>query len=166
MTGPGWELDVPSEDDWELVRDLRIAALRDSPEAFLESVASAEARDEAGWRARVSADPGRRSLIARDDAGRWLGSMTIVTTEDRVWLVGAWVAPDHRGTGVAEALLRAQLEWARAALGADRLWLHVTEGNDRARRLYERVGFRATGVVDRFEGYDGDSNEMVILLAR
>ena len=71
-----------------------------------------------------------------------------------------------RAPHLAEALLLAQLEWARAALGTDRVWLHVTEGNDRARRLYERVGFRATGVVDRFEGYDGDSNEMVILLAR
>ena len=166
MTGSEWELHVPTEDDWARVRDLGIAALRDSPEAFLESVQSAESRDEAGWRARVGPDPGRRSLIARDAAGRWLGSMTIVTMEGRVWLVGAWVAPAHRGTGVAEALLLAQLEWARAALGTDRVWLHVTEGNDRARRLYERVGFRATGVVDRFEGYDGDSNEMVILLAR
>ena len=54
------------------------------------------------------------------------------------------MAPEARGQGVACALLDAALEWARGR-GARAMQLGVVCGNDAARRLYERAGFRDIG---------------------
>jgi GNAT superfamily N-acetyltransferase len=53
-----------------------------------------------------------------------------------------YVAPSHWGRGFGYALLR-DAEEALAATGRRDLALWVLEGNDRARRFYERAGWRA-----------------------
>jgi GNAT superfamily N-acetyltransferase len=55
-----------------------------------------------------------------------------------------WVAPQARGSGVAAALLREAIAWARS-IGAQRVRLGVVCGNDAAARLYRRTGFRDVG---------------------
>ena len=51
--------------------------------------------------------------------------------------------PDLRGSGVGSALIRgSQLEAGRQGHG---MYLHVATHNTAARRLYERLGFRADG---------------------
>ena len=50
------------------------------------------------------------------------------------------VDPAAEGRGVARALVAAGEEWARAR-GFDRITLNVFDGNSRARRLYERLGY-------------------------
>ncbi|GAA5023935.1 hypothetical protein GCM10023258_15630 [Terrabacter aeriphilus] len=59
--------------------------------------------------------------------------------------MGMWVDPTSRGQGLGARILEQLLA------GADRegrpVVLHVTQGNDRARRLYLGHGFEATGEV-------------------
>jgi ribosomal protein S18 acetylase RimI-like enzyme len=55
-----------------------------------------------------------------------------------------WVDPGHRGTGVAPRLVDAVVGWATDD-GARVVSLWVSDGNARARRLYERLGFAGTG---------------------
>lgn len=154
----------PRPDDWAAYRALRLRALQDAPLAFLEKLPAAEARGEADWRDRLAPRDTRRVLAARS-GDAWLGSM-IVNTDDRVdaWLVAVWVAPEARGTGLAERMLRDQIAWARDGLGARRLLLHVGGTNARARALYERVGFRATGQVDHFPDHPEDEHVLELAL--
>ena len=57
-----------------------------------------------------------------------------------------YVAPDRRGTGVADALLDAVVAQARSqTLPLDRMVLDVDENNDRARAFYRRHGFESWG---------------------
>lgn len=57
-----------------------------------------------------------------------------------------FVRPEHRGTGVADDLMAAALEAARAQdLPLDRMVLDVDRGNERARAFYERHGFAHWG---------------------
>jgi len=57
-----------------------------------------------------------------------------------------FVAPDYRGTGVADALMNAAVESARAQdLPLDRMVLDVDRENDRAQAFYERYGFEHWG---------------------
>lgn len=55
-----------------------------------------------------------------------------------------YVASTHRGTGVAARLL-ARAEQLVAAGGHPEAWLAVAAGNARARRFYERNGWRDAG---------------------
>jgi len=55
-----------------------------------------------------------------------------------------WVADDHRGTSVAAELVEAICGWTRLQ-GAKLVTLWVADGNPRARRFYERLGFHSTG---------------------
>ncbi|WP_413804499.1 GNAT family N-acetyltransferase [Streptomyces sp. OE57] len=51
--------------------------------------------------------------------------------------------PAHRRQGITTAILHAGARWA-AARGAEKLYLRVMDDNHSARRLYGRVGFRAS----------------------
>lgn len=56
-----------------------------------------------------------------------------------------YVVPDHRSSGIGNALFEAFQEWARKK-GADGLSLQVAAGNARARKFYEELGFREVSV--------------------
>ena len=129
-------------EDWEELRDLRLRALEDSPDAFLSTLAEAQARTDDEWR-----EWGSGGVIFVDDA---FGGMAggFVTDDGDAMLWGMWVAPERRGSELAEALARAVIEWARAE-GVPRVVLWVVIGNAPAERFYERLGFRPTGVTAR-----------------
>ncbi|MEA3040456.1 MAG: hypothetical protein QOE79_2969 [Sphingomonadales bacterium] len=86
-------------------------------------------------------------LIALDDDGAAIGFATIFWT----WSTNAatrlgtmndlYVAPAGRGTGTAEALIRACVERCRER-GAARLEWQTALDNHRAQAVYERVGAR------------------------
>ncbi|WP_229925859.1 GNAT family N-acetyltransferase [Streptomyces longispororuber] len=82
-------------------------------------------------------------------AGRIAGFVMVV--DDEVEQV--YVAADHRGTGVAPALL-AEAERVVAAKGHRRAWLAVVDGNARARRFYERNGWRDEGLFEYLAASD------------
>ena len=54
------------------------------------------------------------------------------------------VSPPHRRARIAARLVDAVIGWARET-DAKSVELWVTQGNDAAARLYEDLGFRATG---------------------
>lgn len=65
--------------------------------------------------------------------------------DNRRFLIdGLAVAEDCRGRGIGSALIAALATMAREG-GYDRIRLDVADHNIRARALYERLGFRATG---------------------
>ena len=99
--------------------------------------------DAAALRAIVDADA-CHLLLARDDDGTVLGSMTLVVfaipTGVRAWIEDVVVDADARGRGVGEALNRQALELARS-LGAKTVDLTSRPSREAANRLYQRMGF-------------------------
>ena len=63
-----------------------------------------------------------------------------------------FVDPDYRSRGAGRQLLQSCRNWARER-GADGVSLQVAAGNSRARKLYEKLGFREISVyeVSEFE---------------
>jgi RimJ/RimL family protein N-acetyltransferase len=134
---------------WRTYRDVRLAALIDSPRAFWVQYADAARRTDDEWRARcASPDP---IWLAHDD-GRPVGTVGVWHAPDQpaaeVHLVGMWVASVARGTETATRLVGTALTYA-AASGRRRVVLDVAHENARARAFYGRMGFRPTGQVGR-----------------
>lgn len=138
------QVQVVGSDDWEVWRALRLQALSEAPYAFSSTLAEWEGAPEARWRDRLSMPAGRCVVAALD--GRPVGMASGVPGDEpaTVELVSMYVAPEGRGRGVADALVRGVEEWA-LEVGADRLCLGVRATNDRARRMYERYGLVVTG---------------------
>ncbi|WP_327132662.1 GNAT family N-acetyltransferase [Streptomyces sp. NBC_01343] len=154
-------------DEWEKVKELRITALNDpaAPVAFLETLEQARARPDEFWQDRAKgASHGRhaRQFVAEAPDGQWAGSVTVLVEkagaidfferaieQTQGHLVGVFVRPEQRGTGLTEGLFAAALEWAWSLEGPalERVRLFVHEENARAAAFYRRFGFRATGEV-------------------
>ena len=159
------------EDDWPLLRDVRLEMLRDSPLAYLETLADAEPRTEAEWRFRSnrgSTGPTELALAAEDQQGpdRWVGYLAcFVDSPGQGHVVSVYVAPGQRGTGLAGRMLDGVVDWARGEAGLDRLHLFVHEHNPRAQAFYRRYGFTETGGTMPYDLAPGQVEiEMAMLL--
>lgn len=129
-------------DEWQIDRELRLAALAESPNAFSSTLEAEERVSDEEWRERLEH---RIRFAARLDGVDVAAAGLILTESDTTAvLVGMWVMPPARGQGVGDALVKAALDWARDA-GATAVHLWVTGGNSPAERLYARNGFVRTG---------------------
>ena len=154
-TQPSFILQAITEADWAESRALRLEMIADTPHAYLETLADAEARTDDEWRARAARNtlPGSTGLAAvateGERAGHWIGTMSAYLPEggEGALLVGVYVTPSWRGVaaGVSDALLTGIEEWA--AQHGDVLTLEVHQDSIAARRFYKRRGFEETGRV-------------------
>ncbi len=150
-----WRVVRVGEDTWSTYRDVRLAMLRETPRAYGSTYAEAAGRTDAEWRAfalgawlwlAYAGEPADGGDVALGGA---VGAVGMYPDPDlpagSTYLVGMWVHPDHRGRGVADALVD---ELVRTATGEgfDRLVLDVADENTRAVACYRRLGFRPTGV--------------------
>jgi RimJ/RimL family protein N-acetyltransferase len=130
---------------WKLLRELRLAALVDSPDAFGQSYEDAVRQPESDWRqtAEAASRGDRRAwFIGRDDAGQAVGIVQARRRPpDDCLLFSMWVAPAARRSGAGRALVQAVEDWGQT-WGATRVVLWVIAGNEPAMRFYDRIGFR------------------------
>jgi ribosomal protein S18 acetylase RimI-like enzyme len=119
----------------ETVKPLRLRALREDPDSFGSTLEREQDRPDADWHIWVN-----DSLIAFDgDTPVGMGNVKVEA--ERATIFGMWVAPEARGKGVGELLLRALIERA----GNRPITLCVAQDAHAARRLYERLGFEPDG---------------------
>ncbi|MGA8037474.1 MAG: GNAT family N-acetyltransferase [Candidatus Acidiferrales bacterium] len=129
--------------DEALLRELRIAALTDSPRAFSSTLDRELARTTEDWKKWFA--PGVTFVLEADGQARGLvAGMRDAKDAAVVQLMSMWVHPGLRGMGAAARLVASVQGWAEE-LGATQLRLDVVENNVRAQRCYERAGFRVTG---------------------
>ncbi|MHB8587998.1 MAG: GNAT family N-acetyltransferase [Candidatus Dormibacteraceae bacterium] len=131
-------------DDWQVFREVRLAALREAPYAFGSTYEAEVGAGEESWRKRLV---DRVRFVAEVD-GRVVGTVGAGTGEfsGTAALTALWVDPGFRSRGVGTALVEAVVDWAKSH-GFNQVLLWVTEINDKAERLYQRHGFARTGRV-------------------
>ena len=132
--------------DWAALRQLRLRALADAPDAFASTLAAEEALLDEVWRQRAEGGPSSANFIACE-GGVDVGLAAVFAEPDapgRMHLVSMWVDPGYRRRGVGRALVDQAVRWA-VERRAREVILWVADLNSAARRLYERVGFRPTG---------------------
>ena len=95
------------EDDWEQFRAIRLAALTESPEAFVASAEQEEAFDQDLWRERMR----RSTRFVAEQGDAPVGVVSLGESGDEEGRVaeifGLWVHPVARGSGVATKLVEA-----------------------------------------------------------
>ncbi|SEE73613.1 L-amino acid N-acyltransferase YncA [Streptomyces sp. 3213] len=124
------------------------------PQPFLDALSAKD--DAERRRARFAQDDGSVvSLVASrgEEIVGWAAFGPYRDGEIRTGeaeLYAIYLDPRHLNTGAGRALMQEALRRC-AALGHDRVYLWVVRGNARARRFYERAGFRADGAEEPYE---------------
>jgi GNAT superfamily N-acetyltransferase len=142
-------------DDWQIWRDVRLAALAEAPNAFASSLVKEQGYDEAAWRDWLHPDRGMKAVACADTAA--VGLVGAWVPEDRhgaVELYSMWVQRSWRGRGVGDLLVTEVINWAREH-NHKRVDLWIVDDNPTAGRLYQRHGFRAT---DEYQPYPNNPN--------
>lgn len=142
-----------AEDDWQILREVRLRALREAPQSFYETYGDAVTLTEADWRSRLRAAD-KVSLLAESDArpaGMVIGAPAGPDERDpdAALMLSMWVDPEFRGRRVADALTAELVVWSREH-GYKRLLLWVYDAAPRAAAFYRRAGFEPTGRVETF----------------
>ncbi len=153
MTEPqrGVRLVRVDEQNWRVYRAVRLEMLLDAPRAFGATHTQVAARTDADWLHRLRGGPLWLALDGSATGARpsdVLGSVGMYWPVEQVTaqacLIGMWVRPSARGTGIGEALVAAVLDEATVR-GVRRLTLEVATENRPAQALYRRLGFAPTG---------------------
>lgn len=146
-------------DDCPRVAEIRVRGWQSAykgliPQSYLDGLSVAE--DAARRRSNLEqGDGGIVHLVAERDGvvAGWACHGPHRDGEVRsgeVELYAIYVHPDLLGRGVGRALLRESADRCAAA-GHERMLLWVLKDNVRARRFYERAGFRPDGAEEPFE---------------
>ncbi|MFF3753841.1 GNAT family N-acetyltransferase [Streptomyces sp. NPDC002018] len=174
-------------EEWAKVKEIRLDALQDpaAPVAFLETYEQGLAHPDLFWQQRaagVSPRFGTSSgqFIAEAPDGSWSGSVVVLIeaagssdffgstiAQAQGHLVGVYVRPEHRGSGLLGALVAEALDWAwtREEPRLSRVRLYVHEANPRAQAAYRKLGFVPTGTVIPFE-HDPLAKEVEMAIKR
>ncbi len=141
------EIRAARPDEWPRVRDLRLRALADAPDAFGSLLETERGYGEGDWHGWIDGwDGSVNHLVVAIDDGAWLG-MAVGSHEDgtdHIHVYGMWVEPSSRRRSLGSALVEAVFGWARGR-GVARVELGVTESNPGAVAFYRRLGFEDTG---------------------
>jgi ribosomal protein S18 acetylase RimI-like enzyme len=151
--------------DWQQVKELCLDALRDPVAgiAFLDTYDNAAVQSDEFWQGRAAGFWGAviaQQFIAERADGSWDGSVTVLIERagrgdvlgrpvdtDQAHLVGVFVRPEQRGTGLARALFDAAIAFARELdepkVSLVRLYVH--QDNQRAEAFYRKIGFSRSG---------------------
>ncbi|RJQ86500.1 MAG: GNAT family N-acetyltransferase [Desulfobacteraceae bacterium] len=133
-------------EDWQVVKSVRLAALSEAPYAFLETLAAVSARSDSAWREQTRANAqGQTSTCAlaflnNNPIGMAVGLFDPHRPKTAK-LAAMWVAPEARGSGIADRLVDFIGRWAQAKSAAV-LHAHVAGQNPRAIAFYRKYGFR------------------------
>lgn len=113
-------------------------------ERLTPQLSSSSSAPSAEVLAEIAASPATHLLVARDDDGSIVGSLTLVLfripTGMRAWIEDVVVDGDARGQGVGEALNRFAIDTA-IGQGARSVDLTSRPSREAANRLYQRLGF-------------------------
>ena len=138
----GAEIKQLSADDWQVLRDVRLAAFLDAPECLGDRYEDEKTGNEERWRTFLQERPRFVALVEDRPVGmisvgegQWSGTAAVT---------GLWVDPRFRCRGIGDTLVVTALEWARDK-DLRQVFLRVNEGCDAAERLYRDHGFQPTG---------------------
>ena len=162
-----WTIRPLTAADLPAFRAVRLDALRLHPRAYGSSYEEEIGYTLDDFAARWPVAPG--VMLGGFVADRLVGITGLqvlprVKQRHKGFIYTVYVDRAFRGRGLAAELVEAAITTARA-VGLRFVWLTVAIGNDCARRIYDRLGFRTFGVERRGLLVDGDfvDEEMMML---
>lgn len=148
----------------DLLRQVRLDALRDTPEAFGATYDIESAKGPEFWWKWLAETP-TFGAFTDDGAASGLAAFIRATAPKQLHrgTIGAmYVAPRLRGTSAATGLVEAILDHARG--NVEQVHLSAVASNQRALRFYRRMGFVEYGREPRGLRHAGIDHDVVLMV--
>ncbi|GIK87956.1 MAG: N-acetyltransferase [Betaproteobacteria bacterium] len=160
--------------DLAAYRGVRLRGLAEHPDAFsssYEEEATPEGDARMARRLAPSPQAPHDGMLGAFCGGELVGTIGLTVDmraklRHRGLVVGMYVVRERARQGIGAALLAAQVDRARTIPGLASLALTVTDGNDAARRLYERAGFAVAGRDPDAVRVDGVAYDKLVMIRR
>ncbi|MBK1667590.1 hypothetical protein CKO28_06030 [Rhodovibrio sodomensis] len=140
---PTYRMRQLTRDDWSIFRSLRLAALADAPSLMGGDFEIERHYDPDTWRRMAAPDSGATWALM---AGHRPAGMTYAKRDpdqaDTVIFGGTWIAPAHRGHGLARLFHETRLSWAIEQTGYRWSSCSHRRGNHASQNAILRAGFR------------------------
>lgn len=139
-------------EDMKTAADIMVRSFRAAFSAFVSEETMAACTNDENCRRMMEGiyTAGKMRILLGETGGMLVWQEA---DRDSAEIVAIHSVPESWGTGLGAAMLETALEEMRAA-GKKRVWLWAFEENHRARRFYEKHGFRWDGArrVSEFDG--------------
>jgi L-amino acid N-acyltransferase YncA len=131
-------------------RELMLEAYVQAADAFTSTAVERVKEPLSWWANRIASAAGLSQSFGAFHAEQLVGTVALEysvkpKTQHSALVLGMYVRPEARRSGVGALLMQAAIAAASAKSGLRMLRLTVTHGNQAAIRLYESVGFSAWG---------------------
>lgn len=130
---------------WQDYRQLRIEAVKDSPQSFLSTLEETLAEKDEEWQQKIA------TMHFVETSDNKLVGMSGWYREEKQKLnhianiVSVYVSPTFRGQGLGRKLVAASVEEAQSQPGVTKLQLGVITTQKNAYQLYHSLGFQKVG---------------------
>ena len=148
--------------DASLFRDIRLEGLRCSPEAFGSTFEAENAQPLTFFSERLGGSAAFGAFCGSELVG--IAGLVIHEGQKEAHkslLVGMYVRPSARKSGVGRRLVETIVEFARQRV--ELIQLSVVSDNEQARRLYGRLGFLEYGIEKKALKHDGRYYDEVLM---
>ncbi|WP_445258545.1 GNAT family N-acetyltransferase [Nocardioides aurantiacus] len=108
------------------------------------------------------ADGGALFAVELRNGDALVGSVGLFPPDEGVGEIGHWTVDGQRGRGLTSEAVRVLSEWALIELALHRVELHVDPANMGSRRVAERAGFHAEGVIRQRFRHRGRPADVVL----
>jgi RimJ/RimL family protein N-acetyltransferase len=146
---------------WQLLKSLRIAALKDCPECILGDYAEESMRGESEW---IEFATQNRCFMLLD-GDKPIGFMAITNGREELhvdcWLFSCWIDPSYRGQGLLHLLMQ-RFDQESYANGWKVQGLGVLPNNLIATRAFEQMGFKQSGDLKPSLKYPGHLFQLML----
>jgi ribosomal protein S18 acetylase RimI-like enzyme len=137
------DIKLLAPDEWLWLKNIRLAALQDSPHAFLATYEGEKGYEERQWRAEFSRGDWFTGVLDGRPVSLLGATSEPETPPDERYIEYLWVSPECRHSGIARSMLTTVIDRLQGS-GVRTVYLWVLDGNEVAIQLYEKVGFVST----------------------
>lgn len=140
-----------TSENWQSLKELRLKAVADSPEAFGDSIETVSSKSDEYWKDGIA----NSNVFVTEENGVWIGMIVFKQDDDGVWAVKSlWVDPNYRNQGIGKLIMQKAINAAKST-GVKLIELGVNVESKPAINLYESLGFVIVRKIDDKKMGDG-----------
>jgi RimJ/RimL family protein N-acetyltransferase len=133
-----------AENDWRLLSEVRLRALRSDPLVFGSNYESESEFTEDDWRRRLHPDDSAIFMIFDDETPIGMTGVSVFRddpTRRTAIFWGSWLAPAYRQKDLSGMMYAVRLEWAKAHPHIDRIIVSHRASNLASKYANQKHGF-------------------------